>query len=97
MGNFFFKWQRVSPSFTPLSSTEHNGHFTDFTHHLEMANGNVVGTETENKTKKIYAQLKAKYNRFSGAKIIVSVAIDDVRKLFIPVVHFLMYDKNASP
>jgi hypothetical protein len=40
-----------------------------------MANGNTVGTETENKTKKIYAQLKAKYNRISGAKTIVSAVL----------------------
>lgn len=35
----------------PFPSMEHNGHFTDFTHHLEMTNGNVVVTGTENETK----------------------------------------------
>jgi hypothetical protein len=50
MGNFFSKWQRVFLSFTPLPYTKHNGHFTDFTHHLEMTNGNVVVTGTESET-----------------------------------------------
>jgi hypothetical protein len=90
------KVQKVSPSLTPLSSTEHNWHFTYFTHHLQMANGNTVGKETENKT--ILCTTKSEYNRFSGANTTV-VRLRQrkpAKKSYISIVHFLMYDKNAS-